>query len=297
MIMKKKIGFALLILLVVIIVGLVVVSMNLGRTIKIAVETALPRMTGTDINIDKVVVRPLAGKVQIKGLILGNPEGYKSKHAIAFGEFRVDMDIKSLMSDTIHIREIVLKQPEIIYEMGLGNSNIGTILANLNKAAGPGDEEAEEEKPEQDKPEKGLVIDHLLVESPMVVISSKLTQGFGAPIPLPTIDLKDIGKDNPDGASPVQVCAQIISAIATSISVAVQESTLAVGKEVKNALGDVTETGGAALEDIVGTAGEGAKAAAGTARDAAGKAKDAVGGVVKGIFGGDEEEEQNDEQK
>jgi len=58
-------------------------------------------------------------------MVVGNPEGFKTESVFQLNQIRVILDPKSLLTNRIHIREILIDAPEITYEVGLSGSNIG----------------------------------------------------------------------------------------------------------------------------------------------------------------------------
>ena len=244
--------FVRIVVIVLVLIAALVLTANfyLGSIVIKAAETAGPSVLGVPIKLEYASVRLLKGHVTLRGFVLGNPEGFKTDQAISVGEVTVDLDPKSLLSDTIVIKRIYVNAPDITYELGLGKSNIGRIL---EQAEGPAEPERKEEKSG-----KKVVIEDFLIENGHVRISATLAMGAAAPIPLPTIHMTDIGKEK-GGASPVEVIEQVLGAI----------------------VGSVTKV----VTGTVGLVGDGAKAVGGAASDAAGKTADAVGDGARAVGG------------
>lgn len=202
-----KIGF----MVIVVISGLLVIlNFGLGMMVKTAVTNGGPLLLGVPVTLEKADFRLLQGIIRLRGFTLGNPEGFKTEHAIKVDEVAVDFDMPSLFRDTFVIRRIRVKAPEIVYELGLGNSNIGRILEKV---------ESGEAKPEAEPAsgQKKVIIEDFLIEGARVRLSATLAMGAAAPIPLPDIHLKDIGKEK-QGASPAEVVRKVFGAIAGSVT-------------------------------------------------------------------------------
>ena len=311
--MKKVLKVIGLLLLVLVIVLVVLVAVFLDKTIKTAVETAGPIALGTPVQLANVSVRPLRGLISLEGFIIGNPEGYNTDSAIELGEFKIVMLPRSLFTDTIIIKEVLIDRPRITYEMSIKGSNIGAILENLE---GEAKEEAEEkEEPEEkERPEGGgkkVIIEHLEIRNDKIEISSKILQGRAIKIPLPRIEMTDIGKEE-EGASIKDVITGVFRAITGATASAVKGAGKLLGSGVKAGAGLAADAGGAAL-DVgkagAGAVGTGAKKAVGAVGAGAGAvgsgAKKAVGAVgsgaskvvggVTGIFKKDKKEEPEEE--
>lgn len=305
----------ILLVLVVLLVGAVLTAdLYLGKVIKSVTEGTGPSLVGVPLKLESAQFRLLQGVIRLNGFVLGNPEGFKTDKAIGVGQVAVDIDVRSLFTDTIVIKRILIDQPEIVYELGLGKSNIGRILEGL----GGEEEEAkpEDEQQVEDEGGKKVIIEDLLVKDAKVRVSMTVAQGVAAPIPLPDIHLTDIGKEEgKKGASPVEVIRRVLGAIFGAVGKVVTGTVDLVGDGAKavggaavdagKAVGDGAKVvGGAALDAgkaVGGAVGDGAKAVGGAVGDGAKAVGGAVGagaskvvGGVKGLFGADEEQKAPD---
>jgi hypothetical protein len=242
------------------VVVIVVVLLFLGHIIKVGIETAGPKIAGVPMSVEKVRVNPFAGNVHVKALVIGNPEGFKSPSLMELGEFKLDISIPSLFTDTILIKHILISEPQITYEKTLRSSN----LAELQKSLAP-EEDSEavvkEEAPKEKKaPAKKVVIEDFQFNGAKVNV---VVLGKVIPIPLPPINMKDIGKDS-GGAKPTEVISDLFSAISKGVVDAVASS------------GDIA---GDALKGAGGAAGDAVKNLGGAAGDAADSIKKGIGGL------------------
>lgn len=97
--MRKIIVRLSIALVVVVILAVVGVGMFLGNVIKAGVETIGPRVTKVDVKLDSVSLSLLSGGCTIRGLVLGNPAGFKAPSSINVGEATLALVPKSLRSD------------------------------------------------------------------------------------------------------------------------------------------------------------------------------------------------------
>jgi len=268
--MKKVLGIIVGVVVALVILLTLVVMFALGPIIKTAVEQVGPQALGAPVTVEQVKVSPFTGMVHIQGFLIGNPEGFKTPSAVELKQFRVQLKLASLLSDTIIIEEILIEGPQITLEAGLGGTNIGAIQKNVEAFAGgpkekPAKKPTEEPAPESTKPAKKVVVEHFLFTGGQVNLSMKLMGGRSLPVPLPTIEMRDIGKDS-GGASPAEVIKEITDRIMSTVT---------------DAAGKVTDLGADALK--------GAGAAAGAAleggKDALKEAGAAASGLLKGVGG------------
>ena len=220
--MKKFIIRLLIALVVLAIVAVIAVALFLDGAIKKGVETFGPRLTKVEIKLQSVSLSLLSGSGTVKGLVVGNPEGYKTPSAIRVGTATLSLKPKSLLSDKIVITSINVQGPEITYETDLRHDNLSKILANVQEATrGGGQEPAKPKEPAQPKepgqpkeakPAKKLEVDELVISGGRVHVNVTTLGGQAATIALPDIHLQDLGT-GPDGITPAELTKMVLEAI------------------------------------------------------------------------------------
>jgi hypothetical protein len=280
--MKKWIGGILIVLLVLVVATVLVLALATGKIIRTGIETAGPKVLGVPVSLADVDVKLLQGKARMNDLVIGNPEGYKTESSFRMGQLYVSLDTGSLMGDKIIVEEVLIAGPEITYEVGLGNSNIGTLLKGIEEKTGGETADATEPEPADDTAAEGgkaVVIRSLKITDGRIRISAKLLAGRSLSIPLPTVHLKDIGEKQ-DGASLPQVIAQVMREVSKATLSAVASSSKLAGEGIKVAADTAFAVAGAATDAAAGTVkavGDVGGKAVSTAADAAGKTVGAAG--------------------
>ena len=243
--MKKFILIALAAIVAVFIGVAVYVGSNIDGIVKAGVETYGPRFTGTQVRLGGVSSSLIGGEVTVKEFFLGNPQGFKTDHAFKVGSIKVAIDKGSLTSDVIHIKEVVIEAPDIIYEMAGGTSNLQTIQNNVARAAGSGGGDA---KASSDGPSKKVVIDNLYLRNAKAALSAGILGGKVIPLPLPDLHLKDIGKKS-NGATMSEASKQVLDSItAAATSAAGKIDLKGMAEGATKALGDVSKGAGDAAK-------------------------------------------------
>ena len=262
--MKKLLKILLIVVPILVIVGLTVLYFSLGSIIRTGVETMAPKVTKTSVTLEDFDFSLFSGKIDIKGVTVGNPEGFKTPSAFKLDRVRVVVAPGSLLSDRIVVREIYIDGPQITYELSLSGSNIGRLKENVEAFAGMADgapaepAEAEPESGEDEGPGKKVQIDDFLLKNGKVSLSATVMGGKALTVPLPEVHLTDIGKES-GGKSMGEIVSEIFAAVASSIT------------EVASGAGDLLKTGGEALQDSAGKAGE--------------TVKEGASNVLKGVKG------------
>ena len=260
----------------ILVVLFLVLQFALGTIVRKAVAIAAPSFIGTDVAISNIHARVFSGAVMVDGMVVGPPEGFDA-NVFELSKFKIDLDVISLFktSKPIHIREILIEQPKVAYEIkGLGNTNINAILDKLSKA-----EEEEEKKSEEEK-EKGrkVVIDRFLFKDGEVKVA---WNSRGGSVSLPDIELTDIGKKS-GGATGLEVTGQVLR----QISVGIVEAAAGV-------IGDLTDAAGDVVKDVGEAVGNAADKTMDVVKDVGGAAADAakkIGGAIGSFFGGNKDE-------
>src|SRR5436190_11030764 len=137
--MKKLIVRGVVILLVLLVAVVGVSIFFLGAIIKKGVETVGPQITKTEIRLDSATLSLLSGSGKLKGLLVGNPEGFKTQSAIKVGAVSIGVVAGSVLSDKVHVTQINVQAPEVTFEGGLKGNNLSKLLDNVQSAAGGSD--------------------------------------------------------------------------------------------------------------------------------------------------------------
>ena len=193
--------------------------------------------------------------------------------------------MKSLLSDVIEIDQVIVDAPEITYEVGLGNSKLNTILENVNSALPSSDEEKKEEKKEEKEGGKKVVINLVKVTNGRIGVSAKIAGGLEAPIVLPDIEIKDLGKKE-GGISMVQAAAITLKTTLLSIFDVLKSSgkwLLDGAKAIGEGIVDGVKSLGDGAKEGVKSLGDGAKSLGDSAKDLKDNVKDIGKNAAEGL--------------
>ena len=202
----------------VIIVLLIIVLLSLSFIIKNGIQHVGPMITGVPMSVKHVAFNPFEGAVTIKDLIVGNPAGYSSPHAVKLGHFHLDIGMKSLLGKKVLIERIEVKGVELNYETSLLlKNNIQEIQDNVNKLAG-GDQKQEKapEKKEKAPGQKPLQIDYLELRDITAWVIMKGTPAK-APLIVAPIVMTQLGTGE-DGITSVMVINDVLVSMITGVT-------------------------------------------------------------------------------
>lgn len=308
--MKKLFRFVFKTILWIVVIALAIVltlPLWIGPVAKTAANRAVPGITGTAFNLGDFGLNFYTGSLRVGDVTLYNPNGYDPSEAFKLGSFNVDVDVLSALSDTVVVRELVVRDVFVSYVSKDGVNNFDVIMENVQKATASESKgesaEPEEEKPESEegKKEKKVIIDHLLIDGVTV-------QWGPVPLKLPTkIELTGIGRES-NGIDWESAANEILDAIMKQMNAlgqgimdlgnALKDAGLEGANQVIDAVKEIdvqgaTEAVGAAADKVVNSAGdimssagdklgsvtEGAGSAFGSAVEGAGSA---FGSAVEG---------------
>ena len=219
---------------VVLAVFIVVVVLGAGRfldsIVKKGLETTGSKITQVSVKVDAVSFLLLNGSARVKGLIVGNPQGFKTPQAIRVVTAGVKVNPRSIFSDKIVVRSVLVEAPEITFEGGLGDNNLSKIMDNM-KATAKDAESASTNTTVKAAGEPGrrIEVDDLLITGAKVQVSFAALGGKELTLPLPAIHLTNLGKDSA-GITASDLTRRVLDAIITATIKTVANANIDPGK-------------------------------------------------------------------
>ena len=195
----------------------------------------------------------LGGTVEIKGLTVGNPEGYHAPHIFSLRRVFVSLQPLSVLTDKIIVEEVTVEGMRVDFESKLTETNLGVIQENVNKklaafgANSKTPDEPDSSDAKEEKPQQQLVIRKLEVSDYSASVSAKVLK-TSLVLPLVPVSMTNIGEGKPIG----ETVSGLFGAIGSSISSAVTKSGGAIGGLFKDAgdfLGDAAHNTGSMFKD------------------------------------------------
>jgi len=184
----KKILIGLGVLVILVGVGVFVFLGQLNDIVRAAIEKVGSDMTQTNVELNEVDIELTSGKGALRGFRVTNPSGFSADDAFKFGEVTVELDISTVQSDPVVIKELVIQSPEIFYEFREnGDSNLQTLNDTVQSRAKSADSSASEEEGPK------IIIENLYLRDGSVAVRAPLLNEKLS-VPMPDIHLTDIGK-------------------------------------------------------------------------------------------------------
>ncbi|HUG11848.1 MAG TPA: hypothetical protein VMM36_12585 [Opitutaceae bacterium] len=202
----------------------------LSTAVTSAVNSIAPQVTGTKVTLGSALISPFNGTGSLNDLYVGNPEGFSDGKAFSCGKAHVNVRIRSVLSDTIVIEEVIIEAPEFVYESKITSSNIGKILDNVNKFVGTSEPAAQTEGG------KKIEIKRFVLEGAVVSVSAA---GMTMPVPVPKMEITDIGTAK-GGVLPAEAAAEVLKRVLASVSqaavTAIAQDPAKFGRQAEDAV-------------------------------------------------------------
>lgn len=229
------------------VIAVIAATFFLGSIVKAGITTVGPRLTGTNVELASATVSPLSGTGTLSGFMVGNPAGWQSDRAFYLGKIHLDVEPRSLLSDTIVITEVNIDEPQFFYETKIVSSNIKELLDHIEKVLGSG-----QTTPPPDGSQKKIILKKFVLQNGQVTLGAG-TAAFT--VPMPTLTLTDLGVKE-GGLTPEQLAAaimrQVLGNVVNAALSAAGQIGLSSGGLTKDALNEAAKKAGEGLKNLFG---------------------------------------------
>lgn len=240
----KKLLTVLGVIAALLLIAYIGLSFFLGSIVKTGVNTFAPKITGTKVELAGATISPLGGGATLTGLAVGNPKGWSDNNLFYLGKVSVKLRPLSVLGDHIVIDEIFIDEPQVRYETKIVSSNVGDLLKAVEAATGSKDAQP---TTKSGKPLK-FEVKHFRMQNGKVAVG---TGAAAIPLPLPPIDLTDLGTKE-GGITPDQLAVAIMRSVSTSVVGATTKAAAKLGATMGAAAGDATKKATEGLKKLFG---------------------------------------------
>lgn len=191
--------------------GAIWLYVSLDFIVKRAVEGYGPDIVGAKVAVESVKLAPADGAGAIRGLVIGNPAGFRTEQSVAIGTIDVAIDPASIAKDVVHVRRIAVNAPVITYESRRGGSNFDAIQRNVARRTGS-------DKSAASGRQVRLIVDQLVIRNARVIYAPEIaTRGATISFEIPDIHLADIGKRQ-GGVTPAELTNLVVQALVSRMA-------------------------------------------------------------------------------
>ena len=199
------------------------------------------QMTGSRVAVDAVELRTVDGRGVIRGLVVGNPVGFRAPHAIKVGVIDVSLDARTIADPVVVIRRIVIESPDVIYEKGESQTNFEAIQQHIAQALGTSANRSDSGTGTgtgSSSRSPRLIVQELVIRNARAQATAAGLAGQSISTTLPDITLRDIGREQ-GGVTPAQLGHIVTKALTQRLvaSLGFERAFKSLGGRVKGLLG------------------------------------------------------------
>jgi hypothetical protein len=195
------------------------------------------QMTGSRVAVDAVELRTVDGRGVIRGLVVGNPAGFRAPHAIKVSVIDVSLDARTIADPVVVIRRIVIESPDVIYEKGESQTNFEAIQQHIAQALGTSANRSDSGTGTSSGSRR-LIVQELVIRNARAQATAAGLAGQSISTTLPDITLRDIGREQ-GGVTPAQLGQIVTKALTQRLvaSLGFERAFKSLGGRVKGLLG------------------------------------------------------------
>lgn len=173
-------------------------SGGLNTAVRSGIEKTLAFVLQVDVSLREIEISPVSGEVALRGLKIGNPDGFKTESAFYLEEATVRADLASFTGDSPTIELISIIGAKVTLEQGLRSSNLSTLIESASRFSSGEAGEAEEAPDGEtaDASSKQIKIDRIVLENTRVSLSAPILMGQEVGYTLSTIEMTDLGGES-----------------------------------------------------------------------------------------------------
>jgi hypothetical protein len=244
------------------VIALLVVLASVNTIARNAVEVGGTTALGVQTKLDDANVGVFNGDVTLSGLVVSNPEGFKTPHFLSLSRGRLRVTLDSLMSETVEAPLLEFSGIDVNLERSSAGANYQIILDHSKGSSSSSPSKGEGSK-------KKFIIGELLIRD--VTVHAALLPGgklTAITLKIPEIKLKDVGSQTTGGVMIQELWPILTQAILTAASEKLasdlpreigQSLARAVSQAKKGAskesAGEIVNDAGAVIEGIGGLLG------------------------------------------
>lgn len=207
--MKKMVLGSVLFLVISFGFAVYYVLSSLDGMVKTAIETYGSQATETTVLVDSVQIVLKDGSGAIRGLTVGNPQGFATPQAFSLGQVATQVDLNSLSEEVTVIEHIIVQAPEVFFELNeAGETNLGVLKQNLS-SANSGTSASSSANRDSGAEPKYIIRKLLFTDGNIHARAVALNQDYE--LKLPQIEMSNLGGKN--GATPKQIAEQVLKTL------------------------------------------------------------------------------------
>ncbi|HET8698509.1 MAG TPA: hypothetical protein VFO94_13535, partial [Gammaproteobacteria bacterium] len=193
--------------------ALVFVGNKLDGVVAQAVEDYGSAATGTRVTVAGVDVTPTQGRGELKALVIDNPPGFETDHALRIEDVKLSLDLRSLTGDVPVVHEVLVDDAHLNAEQRGDSTNLTDIERYMSKSS--------ETSGDSSVPPPRLIIDRFRLTHARVTLTSELLD-HPEELELGDVTVQNIGR-SAGGATYDEATEAVLTPILDAARAAVQQ--------------------------------------------------------------------------
>jgi len=183
--MKRVLNFILIPAGVLILIA-VILTFTIDSIVRSAIESRGSDILQTELSVDNVSISLLSGSGSVEGLTIANPDEFEDGEALTISSIRMNLDVSTLLSDTVVVNELRIRDLDVNYRLKATGSNLGKLMDNLESYSAGTEDEAE----------SNMIIDLFVMEESTVSIDTQFEELQAISVNIPYVEREGIGRDD-----------------------------------------------------------------------------------------------------
>lgn len=126
--------------LILIILAVVAVNLFADRAVRVGIESSATKTLNVGVSVSNVDLSIMGGKLALQNLLINNPPGYQHDKLLQLKNAEIEVDVKSLLSDVVNIREIKLDGVNVVLEQrGISGNNLQDVITAIRNGSKEGE--------------------------------------------------------------------------------------------------------------------------------------------------------------
>ncbi|WP_069131708.1 DUF748 domain-containing protein [Rhodohalobacter halophilus] len=180
--MNRSIKLGLTGFIFVFVAAAVILTLSVDSIVKSGIENIGSEMTQTKVSVDGVSISLFSGKGSITGLKVANPDGFDKENAFTADEISIEVDIRSLFSDEMVVKQLEVISPSVIVEQQMPDNNLRKIMNSINQSSS------------DSASESMLVIEQFRMTDGTADLYTEIGGERSAQVEISEIELQDLGR-------------------------------------------------------------------------------------------------------
>lgn len=201
-----------------------------GPLLRRGLERVGSAVLGVPVRVREARLSLWSGQGVLRGLVVGNPEGYQAPEAFSVERVEVEVIPRSWWSGKVHLRRILIESPEVTFEGVPGENNLSRLRANLQAflARTRRTDESRAGGPERGRPWQ---VDELSVRGAMLHVRTPWTGEQEVAVHVEDFRLTDLGR-GPEGITGPELAARLLGELLGATSNRVDEALIEMGERI-----------------------------------------------------------------